>query len=317
MWIVYFIIGLVLALFLVCHYFYQLAVSTSKKPFLKGNDELPEIFRDGIYAEGKAWVDEAKKEEITIKSHDGLTFKAFLIPSSQTQQKVYVILAHGYTSKGLDMGAEAKFYHDELGFHVLAPDDRGHGNSQGKYIGFGWHDRLDYLAWIQYLIKHYGQDIQILLHGISMGGATVLMVSGEKLPPNVKAIISDCAYTSAYDILAYQLKKMYGLPPFPIMPLTSLITRLKAGYSLYEASAVEQVKKATVPILFIHGNEDTFVPFKMVYELYEACASEKELLVVEGAGHGEALLKNYDGYRETVRAFIGRYVQDFFDCFFK
>lgn len=308
MWLVYVIIGLLLALFLICSYFYHLAVSTSKKRFLRGNEDLPESFSCGIYALGKEWLDKAPKEELTLKSHDGLTLKALFIPSPQTNQRVFVVLAHGYTSKGLDMGVEAKFYNEELGFNVLAPDDRGHGKSEGHYIGFGWHDRLDYLNWIQYLIKTFGQDIKILLHGISMGGATVLMLSGEKLPSNVKAIVSDCAYTSARDILAYQLKRMYGLPPFPILSLTSLLTRIRAGYTFHEASALEQVKKATVPILFIHGREDSFVPFDMVHALYKACASEKMLLEVEGAGHGESLSKDNENYRRTVKAFIGKYL---------
>lgn len=308
MWLVYILIGLGVALALVCNYFYGLAVSNTRKPFLKGNKDLPEVFLGGIYTEGREWLEKVKKENITLKSHDGLTLQSFLIPSTKADQKVYVILAHGYTSKGMDMGAEAKFYNEEMDFNVLAPDTRGHGKSHGKYIGFGWHDRLDYLKWIEYLIETHGQDIKILLHGISMGGATVLMLSGEKLPPNVKAILSDCAYTSAYDILAYQLKRRYGLPPFPVLSLTSFITWLRAGYSFQEASALKQVKKASLPILFIHGKEDTFVPFTMVHKLYEVCASEKKLLEVEGAGHGEALIKDYEGYREAIKGFIRNYL---------
>jgi len=304
MWIVLLII--LAALLYICDFFYRLAISNGKKPFLKGNKDLPETFLGGIYAEGKEWMDKVDKIPYSIKSHDGLNLKAFLIPSSIEGQKVFVLLAHGYNSKALDMGPYARFFNEELNFNVFLPDDRGHGQSDGKYIGFGWHDRLDCMNWINFLIKTFGNDIKILLFGVSMGGATVLMLSGEELPQNVKGVISDCAYTSAKDILTYQLKRLYGLPPFPVMNITSLITWFRAGYSLSRASAVRQVKKTKLPILFIHGREDTFVPFYMVNELYEACKSQKQLFIAEGAGHGESFVKEHNAYRETVKEFVQR-----------
>ncbi len=304
MWIFICLALILVVLFFIGNYFYRLAICNGKKPFLKGNKDVPETFLGGIWVEGKEWLDKVDKVHFTRESKDQLKLNALLIPSTKTDQKVFVVMAHGYNSKALDMGAYAKFFNEELDFNVLAPDDRGHGQSEGNCIGFGWPDRLDLLDWINFLLKTYGQDIRILLFGISMGGATVLMVSGEDLPQNVKAIISDCAYTSAMDELSYQLKRQFGLPLFPIMNVTSLITKLRAGYFLGEASALEQVKKSKVPILFIHGHEDTFVPFEMVNRLYEACTSEKKLFTVEGAGHGESLIKDYDGYRETVKEFI-------------
>lgn len=304
MWILILFVVIAAILFYVCNFFYHLAIRPGKKPFLKGNKDLPESFLGGVWVEGKEWLDKVRKTYYSIKSTDGLDLKAFFIPSSSTGQKVFVVIAHGYNSKNKDLGAFVKFFNEEMNFNVLAPDNRGHGDSGGKYIGFGWHDRSDYIEWVKFLIKTYGKDIKILLFGISMGGSTVLMLSGEKLPKNVKAIISDCAYTSAMDVLAYQLKRQYGLPPIPLIYITSLITKIKAGYFLSEASAIKQVKKATLPILFIHGREDTFVPFEMVHRLYEACASDKKLLEVDEAGHGEGFIKNNDKYREAVKEFI-------------
>ena len=303
----WFIIGLsviLIVLFLICNYFYKLAVCSGKKPFLKGNKDVPETFLGGIWVEGKEWLDKVDKAHFTLKSQDSLKLEAFLIPSSNADQKVFVVMAHGYNSKGMDLGAYAKFFNEELNFNVLAPDDRGHGQSEGKCIGFGWPDRLDLMDWIKFLIKTYGQDIKILLFGVSMGGATVLMLSGESLPPNVKAIVSDCSYTSALDVLTYQLKRQFALPSFPIMTVTNLITKLRAGYFLSEASALKQVKKSRLPILFIHGEDDTFVPFEMVNRLYEACKSDKKLFTVAGARHGESMIMDNDGYRETVKEFI-------------
>ena len=109
-----------------------------------------------------------------------------------------------------------KYY--TLGYHLLMPDLRGHGKSEGNYIGMGWHDRLDILKWIEFILKE-DKEAEILLHGVSMGAATVMMVSGEDLPPNVKVIIEDCGYTSAKDQLSYKLKSMFKLPSFPFINL--------------------------------------------------------------------------------------------------
>lgn len=147
-----------------------------------------------------------------------------------------------------------------------------------------------------------------MLHGLSMGAGTVLMVSGEELPAQVKAIVEDCGYTSVWEQLSYQLHRMFRLPAFPLMHATSLVTKLKAGYTFTEASALEQVKKSKVPILFIHGSEDRFVPMEMVWELYQACPGEKEIYIVEGAGHGTAYEVGGPVYEQKVAGFIGRYI---------
>ncbi|NOU73800.1 alpha/beta fold hydrolase [Paenibacillus sp. LMG 31458] len=160
----------------------------------------------------------------------------------------------------MQMGKLAQMYKDTLGFNVLIPDARGHGRSEGHYIGFGWPERKDYVQWIDKVIEHMGEQSKIVLHGVSMGGATVMMTSGEALPPNVKAIVEDCGYTTAKDQLAYQLKRMYRLPIFPLLHLTSLLTKLRAGYFFGEASALDQLQKSKTPMLFIHGDADLFVP---------------------------------------------------------
>lgn len=111
------------------------------------------------------------------------------------------------------------------------PDARGHGKSEGDYIGFGWDERKDYLQWINRIIKKDPQS-EIVLHGVSMGAATVMMTSGEKLPDNVKAFVEDCGYSSVKGELGYQLKEMFNLPAFPLIPVTSLVTKVRAGYFL-------------------------------------------------------------------------------------
>src|SRR5699024_2707338 len=171
-----------------------------------------------------------------------------------------VVFAHGYLGNAFDMGLFGQYYYETLGYNLFTPDLRGHGKSGGDYIGFGWHDRLDLIEWVDLLIEREGENSEIILHGLSMGAASGLMASGEKLPEQVKGIIADSPYTSVYDLFAYQLKRMYSLPDKLFLPMTSIVTKQKANYSLTEASAINQVKKATVPILYIHGEGDTFVP---------------------------------------------------------
>lgn len=136
----------------------------------------------------------------------------------------------------------------------MLPDARGHGKSEGNYIGFGWPERKDYLQWITQVLQNNGLNEKITLFGVSMGAATVMMVSGEDLPNNVQSIVEDCGYSSAYEELSYQLNKLYQLPPVPILQATSVVAKIRAGYYLGEADAKKQLKKNQTPILFIHGD---------------------------------------------------------------
>ena len=172
----------------------------------------------------------------------------------------------------------------------------------------GWLERPDVLDWIGGIVEQ-DPDAEIVLHGVSMGGATVMMAAGEDLPENVKCIVEDCGYSSVWDEFRLQLKNVFGLPAFPLLNAASLVCQVRAGYGFREASSVRQLQKASVPMLFIHGDADTFVPFEMLDVVYEACASaEKEKLVVHGAPHGDAADTDPELYWSTVAAFVGKYV---------
>ena len=305
MFILFVFAGLVLASL----HFYNMAVKRSTKDFLQDNADLQQVTSQANLQElsGSEWLHGQALENWKIRSNDGLRLVGYYLPAPKPTAKT-AILAHGYTSEGRHLGGFARFYHQRLGYNVLMPDARGHGQSEGNYIGFGWHERKDYLLWIERVLERVGTSAEIVLHGISMGGATVMMVSGEELPDQVQVIVEDCGYTSAYDQLAYQLKRMYRLPPFPLLQLTSLVTKLRVGYSFSEASALTQVQKNKVPMLFIHGALDRFVPTKMVWDLYDACSSEKELYIVEGAGHGTAYKTEREGYEQKVMEFVDRFV---------
>lgn len=291
-------------------YFYGVAIKRAPKEFLAKTPDLkidPPPVAGASWGEGAEWVSRRTFREVELVSEDGLKLQGYYLASERAAGRT-VIVAHGYSGKAKDMGATAKNYYENLGYNVLLPDARGHGRSEGDYIGFGWPERRDYLKWIGFVLQENGPDAQIVLHGVSMGGATVLMTSGEELPPQVKVIVADCGYTSVKAQLSYQLKRMYHLPSFPFVPVASLVTRKKAGYSFGEASALKQVRKAKVPILFIHGDADKFVPYAMMNELYEACRSPKEQLVVHGAGHGLSYDTDKSTYIRTVGEFVERYV---------
>lgn len=295
------------------YYFYNLAIERNVKDFLQGNADLEvsaeamDVFIEGDWRE---WVDNQDFEHWEMTSYDGLELKGYYLPAKEPTNKT-VVLAHGYLGNARDMGLYGQYYYEELGYNIFTADMRGHGNSGGDYIGFGWHDRLDYLDWMDKIIEKTGDDTEIVMHGVSMGAATVLMASGEKdLQPNVKAVVADSPYTSVYDMFDYQLERMFHLPAFPVLPSTSVVTKMKAGYSLSEASALDQVKKAEVPILYIHGNADTFVPTKMTEELLENTKSEAEMITFDGAGHGEAFVTQEDRYVSKLNEFLEKHIKD-------
>ncbi|HEY2494554.1 MAG TPA: alpha/beta hydrolase [Paenibacillus sp.] len=298
------VLVVVVALFVVSLFLYNVGILRNEKEFMKEDPNL--VKAEFPWESATTWMGNQPMETLHITSDDGLKLVGYFIPSPQPTNKI-AILAHGYSGQGREMGEFAKLYQG-MGYHVLMPDDRGHGQSEGRYIGFGWPDRKDYIHWIHVMIAKIGEDAEVVLHGVSMGGATVLMVSGERLPTQVKAIVSDCAYTSAKDILSYQLKEMYKVPAFPLIYMTSLVAKLRAGYWFGEASAVKQVSLTSVPILFVHGDEDKFVPFKMVHQLYEVAGGEKDLLVVEKAQHGNAYYVNKEVYGGKLVEFCNRYV---------
>lgn len=251
--------------------------------------------------QAKGWMAQSTVETVQVQSADGLKLSGEAVITDPASH-LWVIAVHGYRSNHASMYAVASYY-GLKGWNALLPDLRGCGDSEGDYIGMGWPDRKDMLKWIDWIMA-LDQDAQIVLHGISMGGATVMMTAGETLPNNVKAVVEDCGYTSVWDIFADEMDYLFHLPAFPLLNIASGISSLRAGYSFSEASALQQITKAQVPVLFIHGSEDNFVHTDMVYRVYDACPTEKQLLVVEGAGHGNSSNHAPDVYFETVFRFL-------------
>ena len=285
------------ALILVGNYFYTFALDHNAKG---GFGSAAGI----VDSEYTRWLLKDSRD-VSLISDDGLELHAYRVDGSVPHR--YAVLCHGYQNNATGMASYGKHLFD-LGYTVLLPDARGHGESEGDYIGMGWPERRDVVRWCQQLIAE-DPEAEIVLYGVSMGAATVMMASGEAdLPVQVRCVIEDCGYTSVWDEFSGQLKELFGLPPFPVLNAADLVCRIRAGYSITEASALRQVERSVTPTLFIHGEEDTFVPFWMLEELYQAASCEKEKLVVPGAAHAESAAVAPELYWPAVDAFLARHM---------
>lgn len=258
-----------------------------------------------VNIESEKWLlEHSNYEDLFMSSNDGLNLYNYLINNNDSNK--WVITVHGYTSEGKNTASYAKNFYD-MGYNVIIPDLRGHGKSEGDYIGMGWDERHDIIDLVDYIVEK-DSNAEIVLYGISMGAATVMNVSGEELPSNVKAVIEDCGYTNVWDEFSHQLKALFNLPPFPLMNVASIFGKINAGYWISDASPIDQISKSITPTLFIHGDNDDFVPFSMLDDLYNASTTEKEKLVIPGAGHAKASKINPKLYWETINNFLNKYI---------
>lgn len=248
------------------------------------------------------WLQTAECRKISAKTEDDYTLVAAVFPAEEESHR-WVLVLHGYTGWKEEMYPFAYWYHEQ-GYHVIVPDLRCQGESEGDFIGMGWTDHYDCMLWIDYILSE-DADAQIILHGQSMGAAAALMISGdEELSANVDAVISDCAYTDAYSMFGEKITDWFHLPAFPIVDTACLMLRLRGGYNLKDASAVNAVKNSKVPTLFIHGDMDDMISVQMTKDLYAAAGCPKELLIIEGAGHAQAHEKDPEAYYGTIQEFL-------------
>ena len=250
------------------------------------------------------WLQTAEYRKLSAKTADGYTLIAEEFPA-ETDSHKWVLVLHGYTGWKEEMYPFAYWYHEQ-GYHVIVPDLRCQGESEGDFIGMGWTDHYDCVLWLDHILEQ-DADAGIILHGQSMGASTALMMAGdETISAKIDAVVSDCAYTDAYSMFGEKIKDWFHLPAFPLIPGADLVNRKLAGYGMDECNAKREVEKATVPILFIHGENDTFVPCSMCEEIYEHCASPKSKLIVEGAAHAESYYKDRESYERALTEFIGK-----------
>lgn len=253
---------------------------------------------------GRLFYATAPQINITIPNSEGRHINALLYQQDTATPK-YAIVVHGYRASVKSVSYIAKRYF-EAGYNVLLPYLRAHLGSDYDYSTMGWHERFDIIDWINY-INSSTPNAKIVLHGVSMGAATVMMTTGEPLSKNVICAIEDCGYTSVYDAYKYKIPKMMNIPAFPSINIFRRAIKKRVGFDIKEASALEQVKKSNTPTLFIHGNDDTVVPVSMAHELYTNASCEKELLVFKRANHEMSALLYPDKYWNKVWEFIEKY----------
>lgn len=282
------------------------------KPNFARHDEPPHPLNDTEYLHEHKdfinasiqWFLSQKSEDVYIKSFDGFDLYASFFAVPDSNAKSTVLMCHGFHGVApRDFAGLPEFYLS-LGYNVLVINQRAHNKSGGKYLTYGIKERFDCRDWILYLNNRLGNDKPVFLHGLSMGCATVLMASGLELPSNVKGIVADCGYTSPYDIILSVLKNGMKLPAFPIMPLSEILVKCIAGFGLKEYSTLDAMKTNRIPILFVDGDKDDFVPTWMTQKNYETCVAEKRIFWVKGAKHAESYFMDKEGYEAEVKDFL-------------
>lgn len=296
---------LLLLSFALSGFVYYATFTRQKHPAdLNAND--PSGHYAQIIKEQSSWLLEQNLEDVTIVTKNNMQQKAFFFPAKEPTNRT-ILFVHGWTSDGpRDYALAGTFYHD-AGYNMLLIDQQAHGRSDGKVIGFGTIDHHNLLSWINYLDKRYLGDGEIFIHGLSMGANTVALVADHELPKSVKGLILDCGYTTVFDELVYLFKTKIHLPIFPFVYQIELFSRIFGKYSFKECSSVKSLKNARVPVLFIHGDMDRMVPLYMSKRGYEACASEKEILIVQGSTHATSHTDQPEIYEKTVFSFIEKY----------
>ena len=259
------------------------------------------------HPEIKPWLD-------SLNSQGALRDTFVDMPTGERHHGYYVrcdssrqmaIILHGWRNCGIDILHIGRIY-EQMGYSILLPDLHAHGLSEGELIGMGWNDRLDVLHWMTVASRLFGAD-DVVVHGISMGAATTMMLSGDDLPPYYKAFVEDCGYSSVWDQFAHNLKDSFHLPPFPVLNSASIVCKNKYGWSFKEASSVNQLAKCERPMLFINGDKDDFVPFEHLQKNYDAkVKGYKEMWVAPGSEHAMAYKDHPVEYTQHVRDFLAR-----------
>lgn len=262
---------------------------------------LVQLFEE--YPETRPWMDSLRSsnalKDTFVVMPTGERHHAYIIRQSPESRKT-AITVHGWREQGIAMLMIARLY-ERMGYNVIVPDLHAHGLSDGEAVGMGWKDREDMMHWMTLF-----QTDTMVLHGISMGAATTMNVSGMQMPKGISSMkfVEDCGYTSVWDEFSYELKEEFGLPAFPLLHTTSMICQLHYGWNFQEAAPIQQVGKCRYPMLFIHGDNDDFVPSWMVYPLYDAKSEPKRLWVTKGVQHACSYRDYPDEYTTRLQDFL-------------
>ncbi len=276
----------------------------ASKGFFRNEVEDKFWAENEIYQGGIAWYNEIKPEIITVFSSLGRDMRAEFIPAENPSDK-WAIVIHGYSGDPATMAHYAWKYR-AMGFNVIMPHMVGHDSDSVRYCSMGYHDKTMIKDWISYIVR-LNPDAKILMHGVSMGSATTMLVTGEDIPSNVVCAVADCGYTSCWDEYVYQAKQMFKMPPI-VVESANFASKRRKNFDFKKCAPIDAVKKSETPTLFIHGGDDDFVPYHMMQPLFESCAApDKQMLTVPGAFHANSAFTDNELYWKTVIEFIGKY----------
>ncbi len=264
---------------------------------------------EGRYPGILAWYDGLHEKGVfrdtTMTGENGYRLHAVYAPADGPAEGTAVVV-HGYTDNHVCFLNLVRMYRDSLHYNVMVPDLHYHGYSEGRAVQMGWLDRLDVRRWAEMAHDIWNDDF-LVVHGVSMGGATTMMLSGEDLPPYFRAFVDDCGYSSVWNQFAHNLKDSFHLPPFPVLNSASIVCKHRYGWGFKEASSLKQLAKCERPMLFIHGENDDFVPTADVYKCYEAkTRGYKEMWIAPGSEHAMSYKDHPAEYTEHVRQFLAK-----------
>lgn len=289
--------------------FYMLGYSLSPDPNRRDVDSAMQVML-GRAPFMKEWTDSVRKNGLLrdtfVTFPDGRRLHALYMRGDSARGRTAVIV-HGYKDCHVTYLYLGRMYHEKMDCNILLPDLNAHGLSDGESIQMGWKDREDIIRWAEMaerMFRDSTRESRMVIHGVSMGAATTMCVAGEELPPYVRCFVEDCGYTSVWDEFEKELHEEFSLPSFPLMHATDILCRMRYGWGFREASPLAQVSRCTRPMMFIHGDSDTFVPTWMVHRLYAAKPGRKSLWIAPGTRHAKAYLNHPEEYARRVSGFV-------------
>ncbi len=269
------------------------------------DDTMIELFKnDPLFRDSLCWFRSLKLSDNKIRNDKGEEIHGYIIENEKKSNK-WAICVHGYMGSPSVQSPFVKHFYDN-GYNVLCPSLRAHHKDTGKYCSMGWHDKNIVLDWIDYLTCMY-PGCEIVLHGVSMGAATVMLATGEILPYNVKCAVADCGYSSCKDVFAHVMKNNMHMPSFPLLNLANSISKARGNFDFGKCTPASAVARSKTPTFFVHGTGDDFVPYRMLDIVFNACTAEKERLDIADAPHAVALAYDPDLYFSSMDSFIEKY----------
>ncbi|MCM1991933.1 alpha/beta hydrolase [Oceanirhabdus seepicola] len=249
----------------------------------------------------REFLDKLYQEKVFIKSVDGFKLSGMFIHGNENNDKT-LLVSHGITS-GIPASYKYARPFIERGWNVLLIYHRRHSDSEGKYSTMGYYEKHDLLSWIEFIKEKVVDNSIIGIHGESMGASSALLTAN--MTNEIDFIIADCGFSSFHDLLLYKFKKS-KVPIFPLLNITYRYTRFKAKFNVKDVNPIESIKDSGIPVLFIHGKEDKFVPTFMSENMYKETKGYKEIYLVPDAAHAQSIFVDYETYKNKMMNFVDK-----------